>query len=98
MSFWTWLGGSSAGEVANANPASSVGPPGYVPGDPDGVLYDPPPPVVNTRFASVSASPWSGWPAERATPEFAGKAAPVVDTAWDSLGLNSSILATGPTD
>jgi HK97 family phage portal protein len=97
LSFWGWLAGSSAGERANANPASSVGPPGYVPGDPDGVLYDPPPPVVDTRFASVSASPWSGWPAEWATPEFGGRAAPLVDTAWDCLDLNSSILSTMPT-
>jgi hypothetical protein len=74
MTFWSWLTGSSAGETANANPSSSVGPPGYVPGDPEGVVYDPAPPVVNTRFASLQPSPWSGWPAEWATPEFSNKA------------------------
>jgi HK97 family phage portal protein len=97
MTFWSWLTGSSAGETANANPASSVGPPGYHPGDPEGFVYDPAPPVVNTRFATLSPSPWSGWPAEWATPEFAGKAQPLVDTAWNCLDLNSSILSTMPT-
>jgi HK97 family phage portal protein len=96
VSFWTWLTGSSAGETPNANPASSVGPPGYAPGDPDGVVYDPGPPVVNTRFATLSPSPWSGWPADWATPEFSGMAEPLIDTAWDCLDLNSSILSTMP--
>lgn len=97
MSFWTWLRSSSAGETPNSNPASSVGPPGYSPGDPDGFVYDPPPPVVDTRFASLQASPWSGWPAEWATPDLSGRAKPLVDTAWDCLDLNSSILSTMPT-
>lgn len=98
MSFWAWLTGSpSGGETPNANPASSVGPPGYAPGDPEGFVYDPAPPVVNTRFASLRPSPWSGWPAEWATPEFANQAKPLIDTAWDCLDLNSSILSTMPT-
>jgi len=97
MTFWSWLLGSPAGETPNANPPSSVGPPGYDPGDPNGVVYDPAPPVVNTRFATLQPSPWSGWPAEWATPEFSAKATPLVDTAWDCLDLNSSLLATMPT-
>lgn len=96
MSFWTWLTGSPSGETPNGNPASSVGP-SYDAGDPNGVVYDPGPPVVNTRFASLSPSPWSGWPAEWGTPEFSQKATPLVDTAWTCIDLNSSILATMPT-
>jgi hypothetical protein len=98
MSFWSWLTGSPSGETPNSNPASSVGPPGYDPGDPNGVIYDPAPPVVNTRsFPTLNPSPWSGWPAEWATPAFSEKAAPLVDTAWDCLDLNSGILGTMPT-
>jgi HK97 family phage portal protein len=97
MTFWSWLTGSPGGETPNANPPSSVGPPGYHAGDPQGVVYDPAPPVVNTRFASLQPSPWSGWPAEWATPEFSEKARPLVDTAWNCLDLNSSILSTMPT-
>jgi HK97 family phage portal protein len=96
VSFWSWLRGSSAGETANANPPSSVGPPGYNPGDPHGFEFDPPPGGVNLRFAQLVPSPWSGWPAEWATPEFNQKAGPLVDTAWACLDLNSSILSSMP--
>lgn len=96
MSFWTWITGSPSGETPNGNPSSSVGP-SYHAGDPDGVVYDPAPPLVNMRFATLSPSPWSGWPAEWSTPEFSQKAAPLVDTAWNCLDLNSSILSTMPT-
>ena len=98
MTFWSWLlHGTSAGETANANPPSSVGPPAYNPGDPHGFEFDPPPPNVNTRFAMPVPSPWSGWPAEWATPEWQHKAGPLVDTAWTCLDKNSSILSTMPT-
>lgn len=97
MTFWSWLTGSPAGETPNGNASTSVGPPGYVPGDPEGIEYDPAPPVVDQRFASLSPSPWSGWPAEWATPDFSAKATPLVDVAWNCLDLNSSILSTMPT-
>ncbi|HZO69405.1 MAG TPA: phage portal protein [Kribbellaceae bacterium] len=97
MSFWSWLlHGSPAGETANANPPSSVGPPGYEPGDPHGFEFDPPPGGVNTRFAQLVPSPWSGWPAEWSTPAFNQKAGPLVDTAWACLDLNASILSSMP--
>ena len=96
MSFWSWLRGSSAGETANANPPSSVGPPGYEPGDPHGFEFDAPPGGVNLRFAQMVPSPWSGWPAEWSTPAFNEKAGPLVDTAWACLDLNASILSSMP--
>lgn len=97
MSFWSWLRGSTDGETANGNPSSSVGPPGYTPGDPDGVTYDPPSPLMNRSFPTLQPSPWSGWPSEWSTPSFTGKGAALIDTAWDCLDLNSSILSTMPT-
>jgi HK97 family phage portal protein len=97
VTFWSWLlHGSSAGETPNANPPSSVGPPGYEPGDPNGVEFEPAPGGVNTRFAHILPSPWSGWPAEWATPAFNQAAGPLVDTAWACLDLNASILSAMP--
>jgi HK97 family phage portal protein len=96
VTFWSWFFGSTAGETPNANPPSSVGPPGYNPGDPNGVEFDPPSESVQTRFATVLPSPWSGWPAEWSTPAFNQKAGPLVDTAWTCLDLNSSVLSAMP--
>jgi len=45
-----------------------------------------------TRF---TASPWSGWPVEWATP-ILGQFENLVDTAWMCLDLNASIIATMP--
>jgi phage portal protein BeeE len=82
--------------MANSNPPSSVGPPGYTPGDPDGVEYDPPSPILNRGFPTLEPSPWSGWPSEWNT-AFTQKATPLVDTAWMAIDLQSSILSTLPT-
>ena len=97
MSFWTWLkGGTGGGEISNGNPSSSVGP-GYHPGDPNGVTTD------NTETFSrglpmLSPSPWSGWPADWSIPNFgAGEGfGQLVDTAWNALDLNSSVIASMP--
>lgn len=75
-------------------PPASVGVPDYVPGDPDGLvlLDDGPSTRGPTRF---NASPWSGWPAEWATP-ILGQYENLVDTAWMCLDLNASVIATMP--
>jgi HK97 family phage portal protein len=40
--------------------------------------------------------PWSGWPAEWATPNWNGQVAALTDTAWLCVDLNASILASLP--
>jgi HK97 family phage portal protein len=93
---------SSADEVPNGNnpadvPPGTVGPDGAVPGDPHGVLLvddgPPAPPWPRSRF---TASPWSGWPAEWATPSLYGRVQSLTDTAWACLDKNSGALATMP--
>jgi len=75
-------------------PPATVGVPDYQPGDPHGVeIIDEGPSTRGpTRF---TASPWSGWPAEWATPIMGG-IDDLVDTAWTCLDLNASIIATMP--
>src|SRR4029077_3565383 len=73
-------------------PPATVGPPNYRPGDPNGIeLVDegPAPP----RTPPPRAAPWSGWPAEWATPGY-GTLETLVDTAWACLDLNSSVIST----
>jgi len=89
----------SSDELPNGNdPATAapgtVGPPGYVPGDPSGVVVEggdaaPPPP-------RVVASAWSGWPADWATPDWGGHLTTLTDTAWTCVDLNASVLASMP--
>jgi len=97
VSFWTWLTGDSAGEVANTNPSSSVGPPGWVPGDPNGFEFDTTE-TFSRGLPSLMPSPWSGWPAEWSLPNFgAGPGfGQLVDTAWNALDLNASVIAAMP--
>jgi HK97 family phage portal protein len=76
----------------------TVGPPDARPGDPDGVGADeswmtPAPPWPPSI---IRPSPWSGWPAEWATPNWWGRAEMMCDVAWAALDLNSSLLATMP--
>lgn len=74
----------------------TVGPPSAVPGDPSGVLVsgESGPPFPPSR---VVPSPWSGWPAEWATPAWNGQTPTSLgDTAWLCLDLNASVLATMP--
>jgi HK97 family phage portal protein len=75
-------------------PPATVGPPAYVPGDPNGVEFideGPPPP----RNLPPRSAPWSGWPAEWNTPGY-GHLDTLVDTAWLCLDLNASIISTMP--
>jgi HK97 family phage portal protein len=75
-------------------PPATVGPPEVRPGDPDGlVLIDEGP--GTPRSGPPRAMPWSGWPAEWATPAWQHVEA-LVDTAWMCLDLNSSVISTMP--
>lgn len=75
-------------------PPATVGPPDAVPGDPNGlVIIDEGPPIPPP---AVFSSPWSGWPAEWATPAWQGQFEELVDVAWGCLDLNSSIISTMP--
>jgi HK97 family phage portal protein len=101
MGFWTWLtnGDNAGGETPNANAASSVGPPGWHPGDPRGAIMDPSTPLVATRaLPGLAPSPWSGWPAEWSTAfdTYGARLGSLVDTAWDAIDLNTRILSSMP--
>jgi len=100
MGFWSWLkGGSAAGEKPNANPPSvpdSVGP-GYHPGDPHGAtdenfMF----PTYSRSLPTLQPSPWSGWPAEWGMPDWRTGIDKLIDTAWDCIDLNASILSAMP--
>lgn len=106
MSFWTRIFGDWEGLTPNANvpspPPGTVSEPDWNPGDPDGIEYDDD--VVDVGEVRAlpfpSPSPWSGWPAEWATPNW-GKGGPLdlnklVDAAWAAIDLNSSVMASMP--
>jgi HK97 family phage portal protein len=68
-----------------------------IPGDPHGVeIVDGPAIVGGGGRSIIRPSPWSGWPAEWATPNWYGRASLLTDTAWTCLDSNSSILSTMP--
>lgn len=99
MSFWARLLGDHLGITANANvpaPApGTVSEPDWTPGDPNGLEVQ----GEDTFSRSLpfpSPSPWSGWPAEWATPNWQMGIRKLVDTAWACLDLNASVLATMP--
>jgi HK97 family phage portal protein len=101
MGFWSWLVGepNHAGELANPNPPTSVGPDDWRPGDPDGVTFDGFDEQVERRSLPVFyPSPWSGWPAEWSTPQwdFGSRFNELVDIAWSCLDLNTSVLSSMP--
>jgi HK97 family phage portal protein len=100
MGLLSWLRGevNHVGEESNGNvpDTGSVGPNGYAPGDPNGVVLEEA--TAETRsLPSFFASPWDGWPAAWSTPEWgAGGVSTLVDTAWACLDLNASVLASMP--
>lgn len=104
MSFWSWLNGSTPnheGITPNPNPGTSVGEPDWVPGDPDGLEFDATwdnPIEARGHLSFPAPSPWSGWPAGWSTPtwEQGSRLSRLVDTAWDCIDLNSSVLSTMP--
>jgi HK97 family phage portal protein len=99
VSFWSWLKGSPPdGITPNSTVESpeSVGP-NYTPGDPDGFE------VVGDTTYSRSAmplpvpSPWDGWPQQWGVPDWSNpKLTTLVDTAWDCIDLNASVLSAMP--
>lgn len=103
MGFWADLLGLNAGpnhegvtpNETTADP-ESVGGQGWNPGDPDGLEFESTP--VESRSLPVpQASPWSGWPADWSTPSWGGgQFGRLVDTAWDCIDLNASVLSTMP--
>jgi HK97 family phage portal protein len=98
LGFWAWLVGdvNHAGETPNANPTTSVGP-AFNPGDPDGFEFDQTE-SFSRGLPSLLPSPWDGWPADWSVPNFGAGAGfgKLVDTAWNALDLNSSVIAAMP--
>jgi HK97 family phage portal protein len=91
----------TGGIVPNPNdpadvPPATVGPPAAVPGDPNGLVLESGPPAPPWPRSRITPSPWSGWPAEWATPNWQGRVEALTDTAWGCLDLNASILASMP--
>jgi HK97 family phage portal protein len=76
-------------------PPATVGPPAYEPGDPNGLELIDEGPGAPMGLGPPPAQPWSGWPAEWATPAW-GHAQALVDIAWSCLDLNASIIASMP--
>jgi HK97 family phage portal protein len=68
----------------------------YNPGDPHGVEVQGPPLEGARGLPPINVQPWSGWPAEWSTPNWAGTVQSLTDTAWACLDSNSSILSTMP--
>ena len=99
MGFWSWLrGGLAAGEKPNLNPPGvpdSVGP-GYHAGDPHGVTDETSIPTYSRSLPILQPSPWSGWPAEWGMPDWRMGIDKLIDTAWDCIDLNASILSAMP--
>lgn len=95
LGFWSNLfGGAPNHEGVSPN---ENGPGDYSPGDPDGL-------EVVGDLAEVRAlpfpqpTPWSGYPSGWSTPNWGLQAGlnKLVDTAWNCLDLNSSVLASMP--
>jgi HK97 family phage portal protein len=74
----------------------TVGPPTARPGDPHGVEWAGPALRPAMGLPPIGVAPWSGWPAEWSTPNWAGHVSALTDTAWACLDSNSSILSTMP--
>jgi HK97 family phage portal protein len=98
VGLWSWLSGAGAIPNTTVGTPPSVGP-AYSPGDPDGVdVVDIGTPNEG-RMAAFVPSPWDGWPASWASPEW-GQLGPkfdeLVDVAWAALDLNASVLSSMP--
>jgi HK97 family phage portal protein len=97
VSFWSWVKGSPpSGITPNATVESpeSVGP-NYTPGDPDGFEFDRSQ-TFSRALPVPQPSPWSGWPAAWGTPDWERGISTLVDTAWDCIDLNASVLSAMP--
>lgn len=98
MGFWKYLFGSTADITPNDTISSptSVGPPDWTPGDPDGVVITDDG-VEGRALASIHPVPWSGLPLGW-QPNWTSSAAidSLVDTAWTCIDLNARVLAAMP--
>ena len=93
MGFWTWIrNGATSPITANENGDSD-----YNPGDADGFEFLGEP-TESRALPFPQPSPWSGWPGDWSTPNWGLQAGlnKLVDTAWNCLDLNSSVLASMP--
>lgn len=101
MGFWNWLLGSPnhAGITPNGtiDGPNTVGLPGYVPGDPDGIELQGEP-VQARSLPTISPSPWSGWPAEWSTPtwDWQSRFNALVDIAWTCIDRSATVLSAMP--
>lgn len=100
MGFWSSLFSTpnTEGITSNGNASSdpaTVGAGDYSPGDPDGLVIDGEE-TFSRALPTLQASPWDGWPAEWATPNWGGRLQKLVDTASDCIDLNAAILASMP--
>lgn len=98
MGFWQkWWYGAGATPNTTVETPDSVGPT-YNPGDPHGVeIVDDGAP--EGRMAAFVPSPWDGWPASWASPQWSqlgSKFDDLVDTAWAAIDLNASVLSAMP--
>lgn len=93
MGFWSNLFGAPnhEGVTANANGEN------YTPGDPNGVEFLGEP-TESRALPTPMVSPWSGWPGDWSTPSWGAQVGlnKLIDTAWNCLDLNASVLASMP--
>jgi len=93
-----WLTGAGAVPNNTIENPDSVGPT-YNPGDPNGVEVIDDDVPAEGRMAAVVPSPWDGWPASWASPQWSQlgpKFNDLVDVAWSALDLNASVLSAMP--
>jgi HK97 family phage portal protein len=77
------------------HPPATVGPPTARPGEVGAIeIIDEGP--GRRRTGPPPAAPWSGWPAEWATPNWYGQVQQLTDTAWACLDKNASIFSSMP--
>ena len=77
-------------------PPATVGGNVAVPGDPDGLVFEDDGPAPPWPRSIIRPSPWSGWPADWATPNWWGHFQALTDVAWGCIDLNASIMASMP--
>jgi HK97 family phage portal protein len=94
VGLWSWFTGVTPNTTTDV--PASVGLPGAVPGDPEGLVVEGEDTFLGERSAIIP-SPWSGWPAEWAAPAWSeGRLGDLVDSAWAAIDLNSSVLSAMP--
>jgi HK97 family phage portal protein len=94
VGLWSWFTGVTPNTTTDV--PASVGLPGAVPGDPEGLVVEGEDTFSGERSAIIP-SPWSGWPAEWAAPAWSeGRLGDLVDSAWAAIDLNSSVLSAMP--